>query len=127
VLADPNVGEGEGGGLADTRSVRKADGNGVTVFQKVRQYPAEHKGDSAIPQSSANRDSYFTDRPGLKNRPLTGEGLPTVAGCLSEPGEDGVQVNSTNPEEQACHARPSEGKGRGKGDGFTPTERMCRV
>ena len=36
VPADPNVGEGEGGGLADTRSTRKADRNGVTMFRKVR-------------------------------------------------------------------------------------------
>jgi len=25
------------------------------------------------------------------------EGLPTVEGCLSEPGEDGVKANSTKP------------------------------
>ena len=30
--ADPNVGEGEGGGLSDTRSTRKADGSGVTMY-----------------------------------------------------------------------------------------------
>jgi len=36
--ADSNVGEGEGGGLADMRSARKADGNSVTVFRKVRRY-----------------------------------------------------------------------------------------
>jgi len=36
VPADPNVGEGEGGGLSDTRSARKADGNGVTMFRKVQ-------------------------------------------------------------------------------------------
>jgi len=35
---NPNVGEAEGGGLADTRSVRKADGNGVTMFRKVPLY-----------------------------------------------------------------------------------------
>jgi len=33
VLADPNVGEGEGGRLTDTRSTRKADGSGVTMFR----------------------------------------------------------------------------------------------
>jgi len=38
VLADPNIREGEGGGLNDTRSTRKADGNGVTMFRKVRPY-----------------------------------------------------------------------------------------
>ena len=38
VLADLNVGKGEGGGLADTRSARKADGNGVRRFRKVRPY-----------------------------------------------------------------------------------------
>jgi len=43
VLADPNVGEGEGGGLTDTRSARKADGNGVTMFQKVRRYQQSTK------------------------------------------------------------------------------------
>jgi len=31
-------GRGEGGGLTDTRSARKADGNGVTMFRKVRPY-----------------------------------------------------------------------------------------
>ena len=30
--AEPDVGKGEGGGLTDTESARKADGNGVTVF-----------------------------------------------------------------------------------------------
>jgi len=38
VPADPNVGEGEGGGLTDTRSVRKANRSGVTMFHKVRPY-----------------------------------------------------------------------------------------
>jgi len=38
VLADPNVGEVEGGGLTHMRSARKADGNGVTMFPKVRPY-----------------------------------------------------------------------------------------
>jgi len=41
--ADPNVGEGEGGGLTDTRSARKADGNGVTTFRKVRPYQQRTK------------------------------------------------------------------------------------
>ena len=35
VPAEPNVGEEEGGGLDDTRSARKADGNTVTMFRKV--------------------------------------------------------------------------------------------
>jgi len=43
VPADPNVGEGEGGGLTDTRSARKADGNGVTMFRKVRPYQQSTK------------------------------------------------------------------------------------
>jgi len=43
VPADPNVGEGEGGGLTDTRSTRKADGNGVTMFRKVRPYQQNTK------------------------------------------------------------------------------------
>ena len=38
VPADPNIGEGEGGGLANTRSTRKADGSGITMFRKVRPY-----------------------------------------------------------------------------------------
>jgi len=37
VLADVNVGGG-GGMLTDTRSARKADGTGVTIFRKVRLY-----------------------------------------------------------------------------------------
>ena len=32
------------------------------------------------------------------------EGLPTVEGCLSEPGEEGVKADSTNPSEQARQA-----------------------
>jgi len=38
VPADPNVGEGEGDWLTQARSARKADGNGVTMFRKVRPY-----------------------------------------------------------------------------------------
>jgi len=34
VPADPKVMEREGGGLTDRRSVRRADGNGVTMFLK---------------------------------------------------------------------------------------------
>jgi len=64
--ADPNVREGEGRALTDTRSARKADGNRVTMFQKGATVPAEYKGDSAIPESSATGDNYFTDRPRLK-------------------------------------------------------------
>jgi len=66
VPADPKVGEGEGRGLNDTRSARKADGNGVTMFRNGPTVPAEHKGGSAIPESSATGDNYFTDRPRLK-------------------------------------------------------------
>jgi len=43
VLADSNVGEGEAGGLADTRSARRADGNGFTMFRKVRPYQQSTK------------------------------------------------------------------------------------
>jgi len=43
VPADPNVGEAESGGLTDTRSTRKADGNGVTMFRKVRPYQQSTK------------------------------------------------------------------------------------
>jgi len=66
VLADPKVGEGEGGGLTNTRSTRKADGNGVMMFQKGPTVPAEHKGDSAIPESSATGDNYIAHRPRLQ-------------------------------------------------------------
>jgi len=38
VPADPNVGEGEGGGVTDTRSARKANRSGVTMFRKVQPY-----------------------------------------------------------------------------------------
>jgi len=41
--ADPNVGEGEGRGLTDTRSTRKADGSGVTIFRTVRLYQQSTK------------------------------------------------------------------------------------
>jgi len=43
VPADPNVGEEEGGGLTDTRSTRKADGSGVTMFRKNRPYQQSTK------------------------------------------------------------------------------------
>jgi len=43
VLADPNVGEGGGGGLTDTRSARKADRNGVMMFRNVRPYQQSRK------------------------------------------------------------------------------------
>jgi len=66
VPADLNVREGEGRGLTNTRSTRKADGNGVTMFRKSPTVPAEHKGDSAIPESSATGDNYLSDRRRLK-------------------------------------------------------------
>ena len=66
MLADPNVGEGGGGGLTDARSAMKADGNWCHDVSKSPTVPAEHTGDSAIPESSATGDSYFTDRPRLK-------------------------------------------------------------
>ena len=66
MLADPNVGEGRGGRLTDTRSTRKADGSGVTMFRKKPTVPAEHKGESAIPESSATGGNYFIDRPRLE-------------------------------------------------------------
>jgi len=57
VPADPNVGEVEGEGLADTRSARKADGNGVTMFRKVRLYQQSTKEtvqcQSAVPPGTA--------------------------------------------------------------------------
>jgi len=43
VQADPNVGEGVGGRLTDTRSTRKADGSGVTMFCKNRPYQQSTK------------------------------------------------------------------------------------
>jgi len=43
VPANPNVREAEGGGLADTRSGRKADGNGVTIFRKSDRTSREQR------------------------------------------------------------------------------------
>jgi len=43
VPAHPNVREGEGGGLTDTRSMRKADRNGVTELPKVPLYQQSTK------------------------------------------------------------------------------------
>jgi len=43
VPAHPKVGEAEGGGLTDTRSTRKAEGSGVTMFRKVRPYKQSTK------------------------------------------------------------------------------------
>jgi len=64
VPADPNLREGKGGGLTDTSSVRKADGNGVTMFQKVGPYQQSTKEtvqyQSVVPPGTAtlpiNRD-----------------------------------------------------------------------
>ena len=67
MAADPRVGEGEARGPKETRSVWKADGSGVNMFQKGPTIPAEHKGDSAIPESSATWNNYFVDRPILKS------------------------------------------------------------
>ena len=64
--ADLHVREAEGGGLTYTRSARKVDGNSVTMFRKGPTIPVGHKGDSAIPVSSATGDNYFTDQPRLK-------------------------------------------------------------
>ena len=58
--ANPNVGEGEGGGLTDMRSARKADGSGVTMFRKVQPYQ----------QSTKERVQYL-------------RAVPTVATTLS--------------------------------------------
>ena len=66
MLADLNVGDGEGGGLADTRSARKADGNGVTMFRKVRPYQQSTKEIVQYLESRATGDGYFIDRPRLK-------------------------------------------------------------
>ena len=41
--ADPNIGDEDGGGLTDTRSARKADRSGVTMFRKVRLYQQSTK------------------------------------------------------------------------------------
>jgi len=37
VPADPNVREGEGGGLTDTRSARKGEGGGLTDTRSARK------------------------------------------------------------------------------------------
>jgi len=96
VPADPNIGKGEGGGLANTRSVRKADGNGVKMFRKVRPYQQSTKEivryQRAVPPGTTTFASTET-----KNRQLTAKGMPTVVGCLSNPGEKGVKAHSTNP------------------------------
>jgi len=59
-------GRREGGGLTDTRSARRADTSGVTMFRKGRTVLAEHKGDSAILETSFTGDNYLTDQPRLK-------------------------------------------------------------
>jgi len=48
VPADPKVREEGSGGLTDTRSTKKADGNEVSMFREGSTIPAEHEGDSAI-------------------------------------------------------------------------------
>jgi len=66
VPAHPNIREGEGRGLTDMRSARKADRKRCHNVSKSQTVPAEHKGDSAIPENSATGDSYFVNRPRLK-------------------------------------------------------------
>jgi len=96
VPADRNVGEVEGGWLTDTRSARKADGSGVTMFRKTnRTSRAQRRQCNTIEQCHRWQLLYRSTK--TKDRALTGEGLPTVEGCLSEPGEEGVKANSTNP------------------------------
>ena len=43
VPADSNIGEGEGRGLTDTRSMRKADGSGIMMLHQVRLYQQSTK------------------------------------------------------------------------------------
>ena len=94
--ADPNVGEGVGRRLTDTRSTRKADGSGVTTFRKTdRTSRAQRR--QCNTREQCHRWQLLYRSTEAKDRPLTGEGLPTVGGCLSEPGEEGVKANSTNP------------------------------
>jgi len=77
VQADPNVEEGEGGGLADTRSARKADGSGVRMFWKVWPYQQSTKEivqyQRAVPPGTTtlpiNRDTRPTvDKRGVADR-----------------------------------------------------------
>ena len=64
--AIPNGGEGAGrraNGHEEYEEGRRKRGHDVFKSLTV---PAEHKGDSAIPESSATRDNYFTDQLRLK-------------------------------------------------------------
>jgi len=66
VRADPTK-RGEGGGGRD-RHEKYEEGRPKQSHDvsKGLTVPAEHRGDSAIPESSATGDNYFTDRPRLK-------------------------------------------------------------
>ena len=94
--ADPNLGEEKGRGLTNMRSAGKADGNRVRKFRKVRLYQQSTKlivqYHRAVPPGKITLPIVKT-----KDRPLMGEGLPTVGGGLSKPGEEGVKAGSTNP------------------------------
>jgi hypothetical protein len=63
VPADPNVGGKKANRHEKYEEGRRRRGHDVS---KVPTVPAEHKGESAIPESSATGDNYFTDRPRLK-------------------------------------------------------------
>jgi len=96
VPANPNIGEVGAGGPIDTRCTWKADGKGVPMFHKVRHYQqsimAIVQYQRAVPLGQVlYRSTETTDRR------LTTVGLPTVVGCLSEPGGEGVKADSTNP------------------------------
>jgi len=97
VPADPNAGEGEGRGLANTRGAREADGNGVTMFRKVRPYQHRTKEKVQYQRAVPPGGQLLCQSTETKNPALTGVGSPTVAGCLSEPEEEGVKAESTNP------------------------------
>ena len=95
-LRDPNVGEAEGGGLTD-RVVRGRLMETVSqCFEKSdRTIRAQRR--QCNTREQCHRGQLRCRSTETKNRPLTGEGLPTVGGCLSEPGEEGVKADSTNP------------------------------
>ena len=61
-----------------------------------------------------------------KHRPLTCEGLPTLEGCLSEPGED--RVRQTQPTPRNKLARPDHQKGKEEGrEMASQRQRQCGV
>ena len=110
VGCEPIQRRGEEGGGGCDRHEKYEEGRRKRSHDvsKSPTVPAEHKGGSAIPDSSATGDNYFTDRPRLKDRPLTGEGFADRGVSLKR--AQGEEKSRTQPTPRNRLARPDHQK-----------------